>query len=248
MQFKDHFSKQSDTYAKFRPTYPDELFAYLSSLCNEHDLVWDCATGNGQAANGIAKYFKKVIATDASEAQLSNAKPNEKITYKQALAEESGIESESVDIVTVAAAVHWFNFDKFYAEVNRVLKPDGILAVWTYNNPAVNSAIDAVMEKLHQGILHNYWPKESWLVINRYKDVPFPYEKIKTPNFASTMRLDLSGYEGHMRSWSATQKYIDAMGKNPIDEIREELTQAWGNANEIKDVRWDLTMMVGRKP
>ncbi len=247
MQFKDHFSKQSDTYVKFRPTYPDEIFSFLASLCPEHNLAWDCATGNGQAANGLTKYFKRIIATDASETQLSNAMQNEKIEYKNALAEDSGIPSVSVDLITVAAAVHWFDHDKFYKEVNRVLKPNGVIAAWTYNNPTVNPAVDAVMEKLHQGVLREYWPKESWLVINRYKDIPFPFERIQTPDFYCTKQMDLEGMEGHYLSWSATQRYIDATGKNPVDEVRKELTQAWGNPSEVKTVTWHLTFLVGRK-
>jgi ubiquinone/menaquinone biosynthesis C-methylase UbiE len=246
MQFKDHFSKQANIYAQFRPTYPEELFTYLSSLCKEHELAWDCATGNGQAANSLVSYFNHVIATDASEAQLKNAKQHEKIAYKLALAEESGIESGTVDIVTVATAIHWFNFDKFYAEVNRVLKPGGILAVWTYCDPIVNTAIDAVVDKLHNNILFKYWLKENWMVSDKYKDLPFPYERIRTPQFTCSKMGKLKDLEGLLESWSATQSYIKANNKDPIDQIKDELSNAWGK-DEAKEIRWDLTLIVGRK-
>jgi ubiquinone/menaquinone biosynthesis C-methylase UbiE len=247
MQFKDYFSAQADTYAKYRPKYPEEMFAFLSSLCPEHELAWDCATGNGQAANSLVNYFNKVIATDASDKQLSNAKPHEKIEYRLALAEDSSITPGSVDLVTVAAAVHWFDFDKFYKEVNRVLKPKGVIAVWTYNDALINDKVNIAMEKLHRDILGSYWPKESRVVMNRYKDLPFPFERTTTPKFSYESKMDLNMLEGYLLTWSASQRYINDKGKNPVDEIRDELTAAWGNANEVKKVVWELTLIVGRK-
>ena len=246
MQFKDHFSKQSDTYAKFRPSYPDELFTFLASLCPAHDLAWDCATGNGQAANSLTKYFNKVVATDASEAQLKNAKQNEKVTYKLALAEDSGIESSSADIVTIAAAIHWFDFEKFYKEVKRVLKPGGIIAAWTYNDASVNSAVDACEKKLSDGILRDYCPKESQLVKDRYRTIPFPFERIETPTFSYSRKTNLHDLEEYFKTWSATQRYIDTTGRNPYDEVRKDFADAWGNSDEMKDIRWDLVMLIGK--
>ena len=72
---KDHFSGHADRYEAFRPTYPDALFLYLSSLCTRRDLGWDCATGNGQAAVALAPYFSAIIATDASQKQIDHARP-----------------------------------------------------------------------------------------------------------------------------------------------------------------------------
>ena len=247
MEFKDYFSKQSDTYLKFRPTYPDELFAYLASLCPEHDRVWDCATGNGQAAISLTKYFKQVIATDASEQQLKNAIQNEKVEYKLALAEDSGIASGSIDLVTVASAVHWFDHPKFYKEVDRVLKPGGVLAVWAYRENRVNDRVNPVIEKLSLEVLRDYWPKESWLVINSYKDLPFPYDRIKTPVFECKAKIDLKGLEGYFLSWSSAQRYISQTGKNPIDAVRKEFNEAWSEGNEVKNITWELTLIVGKK-
>ena len=131
--FEDHFSNHSEQYAQYRPQYPDEIYAYLASIAPGHSLTWDCGTGNGQAALGLAKYFDKVHATDASAGQISAAYPHDKIEYRVEPAEHISLPNSSVDLVTVAVAIHWFNFDEFYREVKRVLKPKGVIAAWTYN-------------------------------------------------------------------------------------------------------------------
>ena len=92
MKFKDHFSGHAVEYAKFRPHYPDELFEHLASISPRHEVAWDCATGNGQAAVGLARHFDGVTATDASAQQIESAEPNDLISYRVAPAEASGID------------------------------------------------------------------------------------------------------------------------------------------------------------
>ncbi len=142
MIFKDHFSKQATDYAKFRPRYPQKLFDYLGRIAPNRRVAWDCGTGNGQAAVGLALVFDRVIATDASEKQIANAQSHEKVDYRVAPAEHSGIGSEAVDLIMVAQALHWFDLDRFYAEARRVLKPDGILAASAYNLLHIDPAVD----------------------------------------------------------------------------------------------------------
>ena len=120
----NYFAVQSEHYSRNRPTYPDELFDFLSGLCTSHELAWDSATGNGQAAVSLSGYFKKVIATDFSNEQLSRAFQKENIFYRNESAEHSSLENNSADLVTVATAIHWFNIPEFYKEVHRVLKPE----------------------------------------------------------------------------------------------------------------------------
>ncbi len=142
--FEDHFSKHSQVYAQHRPKYPEEIYTYLASLAPGNSLAWDCGTGNGQAAIGLAKYFDKVFATDASAEQISRAYPSSKVDYHVETAEHISLPDSCVDLVTVAVAIHWFSFDEFYREVKRVLKPDGVLAAWTYNFPEISPEIDSV--------------------------------------------------------------------------------------------------------
>ena len=125
--------------------YPATLFTYLASQCTAHDRAWDCATGNGQAARSLATHFTAVIATDASEQQISNAQTCNGVSFRTAAAEDSGLDAASIDLVTVAQALHWFDIDRFFEEVNRVLKPGGILAVWCYQNCPLICACSGLM-------------------------------------------------------------------------------------------------------
>ncbi len=245
MQFKDHFTKQAESYAKFRPDYPDGLFKYLSEISPSNELAWDCATGNGQAANGLAKYFIKVIASDASEKQIMNAIKNEKIEYKIFPAEKSGIASSTVDLVTVAQALHWFNFEKFYEEVRRVLKKNGIIAAWMYNIVEVSPEIDSIIKKFDSEILKDYWPPERQLFYDEYKTIPFPFDRIEAPEFKMSAYWSIEHLLGFLSTWSAVQKFKDEEGSDPLNLIEEDLRKAWGN-EKFRNAFWALVINIGR--
>src|SRR5215212_3897227 len=173
--FEDHFSNQSAQYALHRPQYPDEIYAYLASIVPGHSLAWDCGTGNGQAAIGLAKYFDKVHATDASAEQISRAYPHAKVDYRVEPAEHVSLNASSTDLVTVAVAVHWFDFEEFYREVKRVLKPEGILAVWTYYLTEISPEIDQLVFKYYSEIVKDFWPERIRYLDERYQTIPFPF-------------------------------------------------------------------------
>jgi SAM-dependent methyltransferase len=244
MTFKDHFSKQAAGYAKFRPRYPQELFNYLGSIAPGRQLAWDCGTGNGQAAVGLASVFDRVIATDASEKQIANAQLHERVKYRVAPAENSGIDSATIDLIIVAQALHWFDLDRFYAEARRVLKPDGILAASAYNLLHIEPAIDQVINRYYQEVVGPFWPPERRL-IEQFVDLPFPFQQIHPPKFEMTASWDLDHLVGYFRTWSSTQRFIAAKGADPLQEISAELGSAWGPPKRTRDVNWPLTLRVG---
>jgi SAM-dependent methyltransferase len=246
MSFKDHFSAHAAVYASFRPSYPAALFDFATSLVEGRSLAWDCATGNGQAAGDLAAYFERVIATDASAAQLEHATPHPKVEYRQAPAEDSGIAGGTVDLVTVATAVHWFDFDRFYAEVERVLAPGGALVVWAYNLARVNPAVDRLIDRLGQEIVGPYWPPERRWVDEDYHTLPFPFDEVKTPEIWIEERWDLARLIDYFGTWSATQRYIQAKDQDPRDLIRDEMAAAWGDPAAARTVRWPVMMRAGR--
>jgi ubiquinone/menaquinone biosynthesis C-methylase UbiE len=226
--FHDHFSGVANRYADFRQHYPAALFDYLATLVPRASTVWDCACGNGQASVSLAQRFDKVIATDGSAEQIVSAKPNVKIEYQVATAEQSGLPDNSVSLVTVAQAAHWFNFEKFYAEVRRVLKPGGAIALWAYGiNTVEDPAVNAVMYHYYAETVGPYWPPERVLVEQSYRTIPFPFAEVTTPKFRMETNWTLEQLLGYFSTWSATSRYIKAKGTNPIEPLRKELSAVW---------------------
>ena len=244
--FADHFSESAVDYARYRPGYPPALFQWLASVCPRRELAWDCATGNGQAAVRLAAHFARVIATDASAEQIRNATPNTKVSYRVARAEDSGVAGGSVDLVTVAQALHWFDLDRFYAEVRRVAAPGAVFAAWCYNLFSVDSRIDPVVHRFNLEAVSPYWPAERRLVDEEYRTVPFPFSQIEPPRFAMEERWDLARVIGYVGTWSAVKRCREATGTDPIEALRPELERTWGDASSAKTIRWPLSLRVAR--
>ena len=247
MKFEDHFSAQSGQYAQYRPKYPDEMYAYLASVAPARSLVWDCGTGNGQAAVGLAQYFDRVYATDASAEQIARAYSHPNVEYHVENAERVSLESGSVDLVTVAQAVHWFNFDNFYTEVRRVLKLNGVLAVWTYGLPEISSHIDKVLAGFYSETLSGFWPERIRYIEENYRTLPFPFEEIEPPSFKMETRWTLGQLAGFLDSWSATQNYRKQNGKHPLAGIWNELLRDWKDEDEKRLIRWQLYFRIGKR-
>ena len=243
---KDHFSGHADLYEAFRPTYPNSLFAYLASLCPLHDLVWDCATGNGQAAVPLAAYFRAVIATDGSQKQIDQGRPCENVRYLVAPADAAPIDDGSVDLVTVAQALHWLDLNGFYAEVRRVSRPAGMIAVWCYQLHTVAPEIDAIVHHLYADIVGADWPPERRLVEEGYRTLAFPFEEFAPPRFQMVLSWDLEHLLGYLGSWSSVQRYRGRTGFDPLTLIQAELEAAWGDPGQTRDVTWPLHLRVGR--
>jgi len=246
-EFKDNFSHHSDIYSKYRPDYPEELFSYLSSLTQEHGQAWDVGTGNGQAAKALTNYFEKVYANDPSEAQIQNAFHHEKIIYKVEAAEHTCLPDHSVDLITVAQALHWFDIELFYAEVRRVLKHDGIIAVWTYYLPSLNPEIDALIKEFHDITLKSYWQWENALVAQQYKTLPFPFEIIPSPVFTIQKSLSTDEIMGLIRSWSAVQRFIQREGYDPLPELSEKINHFWKDSDRRRIATWHIYLRLGRQ-
>ncbi len=244
MNFKDHFSKQAADYATFRPGYPHELFVYLGSIAPSRQLAWDCGTGNGQAAVGLASVFDRVVATDASEKQIANAQPHERVEYRVAPAENSGIDSRTLDLITVAQALHWFDLDRFYAEAQRVLRPDGVLAASAYNLLHIEPTIDEVVNRYYYEVVGPFWPPERKLV-EQFADLLFPFQEIDPPKFEMTAQWNLDHLLGYLSTWSSTQRFIAARGIDPLEQIIDGLRGVWGDPEQTRNVTWPLVVRIG---
>jgi SAM-dependent methyltransferase len=245
--FADHFSGRAGDYARYRPGYPPALFEFLAGLAPERKTAWDCATGSGQAALGLAGRFETVAATDASRDQISSAVRHPGVHYAVARAEEAPLPTASVALVTAAQALHWFDRARFWKEVRRVLIPGGVIAVWSYHGFHVGPEVDSVLHRFYRDIVGAYWPPERAVVERGYGALEFPFAPIEPPALRLEKLWDLSAVVGYLRTWSATQRYEAARGHDPLDLVREELQAAWGPPQRVRAFRWDLDLRIGRK-
>lgn len=245
--FKDHFSSQASLYARYRPHYPDELFAWLAGLSPARGLVWDCATGSGQAALSLSKHFDAVIATDASAAQLALATPAPRVTYRVLSAEKTDFAKHSFDLVTVAQALHWFDRDAFFTEVRRVLRPNGVFAAWSYELTEDQSApeVNTVMLRYYNDVVGPYWPPERSHVMTAYREISFPFEMLDAPLFTMRASWSFEQLLGYFSSWSASQKYRTAHDSDPLDIVRADFSAAWGDPALNHEIAWPMQLKVG---
>ncbi len=241
---KDNFSKQADIYAKYRPGYPQELFDFILTHINNRDTAWDCATGNGQTAKELARRFNKVFATDISETQLLNATRLPNIFYSVQPAEQTNFADNSFDLVTASQALHWFNFDLFYTELHRVLKPGGWFAAWMYGGITITPPIDELKKRHHDVTLGPYWDKERKLVDENYETIPFPLKEISCPAFSMAYEWNIEDLKGYFNSWSALQKFIAVNGYNPVDELMKKIGEHWTEGRMT--VRFPLYLRMGQ--
>ena len=247
MSFADHFSGVASGYAEFRPLYPEPLFDWLAGLSPRRDLAWDCATGSGQAAVALASRFERVIATDASSGQVAAAAPHPGVEYRVAPAESSGLAPASVDLVTVAQALHWFDRPAFYAEARRVLRPDGVVAAWTYGHPSIDERrADAALQRFYSETVGPYWPKERALVDAGYRTIDFPFAEVEPPEFEMVTRWTLAMLLGYVATWSAVTRFRAAQGRDPVEELAAALEPGWGDPLSARRIAWPLSMRVGR--
>ena len=244
--FKDHFTPHAKEYSEFRPRYPADLFEFLASVSPARDSAWDCGTGNGQAAVGLAERFARVIATDASAQQIAQATSHPRVEYRVAAAESSGIGDGSVDLVTVAQALHWFDVERFNAEARRALRPRGVVAVWCYTHLEVDPEIDRMVQAFYADVVGAYWPKERVHVETGYRDLPFPFEQLETPHFAMCADWDLGHLVGYLDTWSAVRIYRQQRGRDPLAALDAELANAWGRRDRVRRLRFPLHLRVGR--
>jgi len=248
MAFKDYFSQQSAAYAHYRPHYPAALFDYLAGLASAMALAWDCGTGSGQVAAALASRFARVVATDPSENQIRHATPCANVEYRVEAAERSSLADASVDMVTVAQALHWFDLPRFYAEIARVSAPGGVVAVWSYGLFRAHPAVDAVVDDFYRRTVGPYWPPERQLIDVGYRTVSFPFAEIATPEFAITAEWDLAGVIGYLRTWSAVRRYRERNGRDPLAVLEAPLAAAWGSPAAKKILQWPVYLRVGRTP
>ncbi|MHC1685167.1 MAG: class I SAM-dependent methyltransferase [Clostridiaceae bacterium] len=242
---KGLFNINSQLYSKARPQYPKELYEYLNSISSEHKSAWDCACGNGQVAKDLIKYFDRVFATDISENQIKNALKDDGIEYSLQSSEATSFQDNTFDLICVAQALHWFDYNKFWAEVKRVLKKDGIFAAFGYSWFSIEKEIDLIIKDEVLDKISCYWAPQNKILWDKYHDVDFPFIKLETPNFNMIIEYDLNQLFDYMKSWSATRLCIEENGEDFYVNAYKRVKEVWGNCKEKKKVNMDFCVLIG---
>ena len=247
MTFKDHFSQRAALYAVGRPRYPESLFRYLASVTAAHELAIDCGTGNGQAAVGLAQHFTRVVGIDPSSAQIDKATPRANIEYRTAPAEHTGAQAHSADLVTAAQALHWFDAPAFFDEATRLLKPDGVIAVWGYGDPVLDTPhLQDLLHTFNRVKLEAYWFAERQLLLDGYRTIDFPFVELTPPTFELRASWTMAELLGYLRTWSSAARYVEQHGVDPVSELEASLASEWGDPRTARLVRWPLHLRAGK--
>ncbi|WP_447637690.1 class I SAM-dependent methyltransferase [Flavobacterium microcysteis] len=241
---KDNFSNQASGYSKFRPSYPPELIEHIVSFTESREMALDVATGNGQVAQLLSEYFETVYATDISENQLLHAKRLLNVIYKKLPAEKTDFKDKQFDLITVAQAIHWFDFDQFYAEVYRILKPDGIFAIIGYGLFKTNAQSDKILSDFYYNIVGPFWDAERKYLDENYQTIPFPFKELETLHFQNKFSWNFEQLVGYLETWSAVEHYKAHNNENPIDLIRKELEFSWEAGD--KTVVFPMLLRLGK--
>jgi ubiquinone/menaquinone biosynthesis C-methylase UbiE len=245
LENKNTFGLAADDYRAFRPTYPDALFAYLASLCERRHAALDCATGSGQAAVDLARYFQRVAAFDSSAEQVAAALPHPKIEYRVASAEALPYGGREFDLVTVAQGAHWFDLPRFYAEVRRVAAPGAIIAIWGYSWCVVNDEVDRIVAEHLLEPIAPFWAAGNRVIMEKYRTIDFPFDELPWPGFTARHEWTRAAFLNYMRTWSAYKRYVAVQSADPMPALDRMLTELWPDA-ATKPVTFELVGRVGR--
>jgi SAM-dependent methyltransferase len=240
------FNDKSDVYRDSRPIYPKELLAFIAGLTQRRDAAWDCATGNGQAAIGLAAYFSVVYATDVSDNQIAHSLPHARVQYSVGGAESPAFADASLDLATVAQALHWFDYPRFWPAVTRVLKPDGVFAAWGGTTGSTSTRRSTRLSRLRLDRIVSYWAPQNRLLWDGYRDVDFRLVPIEAPSFELRMQWDLDQLFGYLHSWSATRRCMEQEGEDFFQSAYRSVLEVWGSAKQTRAVTMPLHLLVGR--
>lgn len=241
---KDIFSSQSEYYAQYRSGYTEEIYQHILKHVQNRNIAWDCGTGNGQVAYQLAGYFKKVYATDISSRQISLAKEKDNIEFIISDAENTPLPDNSINLITVAQALHWFDLTEFYKEVRRVSAPGGVITAWGYGLFRSDKKINNMMDDFYFNTIGPYWEPERKYIDEHYSNIIFPFNEIDCPDFSTELQWTLSHLEGYLNSWSSVQHFKEKEGYNPVEDLIRKLSKFWAR-DETKVLKQPVFMRLG---
>ena len=205
VQESNPFSQASHVYAQARPRYPRDLYNWMLAHTSGRDAVWDCATGSGQAAVDLAPHFARVEATDISAEQVGEGMQQANIHYSIQSAEETSFLDQTFDLVTVAQALHWFDYTMFWPEVLRVAKLNALFCAWGYAWFTCDSEVDTGFVQPFLRLVEPYWAMNNRILWDGFndEDIAFPFKRITPPRLAIQTAWTIAQLIEYMQTWSA---------------------------------------------
>jgi ubiquinone/menaquinone biosynthesis C-methylase UbiE len=240
----DNFSSASAEYAQFRPDYPRELYEYLYSRVKFFEEAWDCGTGSGQVAIVLAERFASVQASDLSANQIANAALHPKVHYSICRAESTHFLDQKFDLITVAQALHWFDFTAFNQEIRRVAKTGAVIAAWGYGLLSINKELDSEIHHFYTQVIDAYWDTERHHIDEAYAQIPFPFESLEKKNFYIEKQWNLTQLCGYLRTWSSVKKYLQQHVNDPVEAYLPHLQKHWPE-NAALSIRFPIFLQTG---
>ena len=241
----DRFSEMSGHYRKYRPDYPEEMLEEIISLAENRECSWDCGTGNGQVAKFLSRHFNKVHASDISKEQIGQAYKAANIEYLITRSEDSGLAAHSIDLITVAQALHWFDFDAFFKEVRRVANSRAVIAVWGYGLLSFGDETDQLINDFYQNILNPYWDPHRKHVENAYRSIPFPFQQLSLKqDYEIVTQFNLNSFAGYLATWSSVRNFIAEKKFDPVEQFERDLASTW-RTDETKTARFPIFTKIG---
>ncbi|HEX7855631.1 MAG TPA: class I SAM-dependent methyltransferase [Sphingobium sp.] len=243
---RNWFASGGDAYARYRPTYPDALPAFLASVAPSTDSAVDVGCGNGQFTIQLAAHFAAVTGIDPSADQIAHAVPHEGVRYACAPAEAMGLPDGSAALITAAQAAHWFDLPRFYAEARRIAAPGAVLALVSYGIPVFDAEINGRFQQFYRDEVGGYWPPERKLVETGYAGIDFPFAELPWPAMATHRQWDLAALLGYVSTWSALRRAEEAGQQALVVHFAEDLAKLWGDPAATRSVEWPITLRLGR--
>jgi SAM-dependent methyltransferase len=243
-QWNDHFSDIAAGYHSNRFAYPPAFYRAMADRSPGTAAVWDCGAGNGQASLALAQEYDQVFASEASAEQLRHAQPHDRIDYRAEQVEECSINDHSVDAILAAQAAHWFDLDRFYQQVQRVLRPGGLIVLSTYAFPRIDQDTERIVQDLVKTV-GPWWPKAVQHPFSRYESLAFPFQEVRFPAFDCTMRWTLTDLLDFLATWSGVSRATAANGPGIIEDLRTALEPSWGTS--IRTIAWPIWTRAGHR-
>lgn len=246
-KMKDLFSDSSALYHQARPTYPHQVIEEILNHVTSRQFAWDCGAGSGQFTQLVAPYFEQVVATDLSSQQLHQAPYFDNVSYQVQQAEQTSFADQSFDLITVAQAIHWFNFDAFYGEVQRTLKKDGVLAVVGYGLVQTgDTELNGLIDHLYRDVLGEYWDIERKHIDHSYQCIPFPFEEQASPELLMQLSWSAAQFVGYLNTWTGLKHHRT---QNAADDYVDPLTAIIDyleNKNAYIDIHFPVFLRIGK--